>query len=797
MRVIKLTKVLSFKVSSALKSVIGRDLITNDFVAIFELVKNSADAGATRVDIVFKIEGNDKDRIYIIDNGKGMDYEDMVRKWLVVAYSAKKDGTEDAKGGVYAGNKGVGRFSCDRLGGVLRIQAKKNGSDHVDILDVDWGEFERDSQENFSDISVFHNTDQKFTLPSDVGNIETGVVIEISYLRDSASWTRSKLLKLRSHLAKLINPFGDENSKIEVYLHSHNELSQDYKEKRKEADGKLAQVVNGPIKNVIFETLKNKTTWIRVWIEGGWIYSDLVDRSELIYSIREKAISYPDLLDSRFECQIFYLNTSAKSTFKRQMAVHSVEFGSLFLFRNGFRVFPVGEPGDDYWLLDRRKQQGHSRYLGTREIIGKVDIAGSEEKFKESSSRDKGLIDTDASRQLFDCVINKCLRRLESYVVGISWKDNIDKTYDTAVRLSLDSNRSRIIALVANLAKSNDIELLKYNANLVDVLSEKSKYFENSIDELEDLARKYNSVKLLEAVNNSRRKYEEEVKSRLEAERIAKEEAEARKAAELKAEIDREAREKAEKERAVYSHAYQEEQKRNLFLLSTGSRDKEQLESFMHQIIIYAVGAKNRIQEAIVNIGNQKNGGLEAKEYYSTVLSELLELNGKIITTSRFATSANFKLDSEKVIDDICAHIEQYIDKICTAYHSRISISAVNNVSEFVMEFRPIELGMVIDNLVSNAKKSRASKIDFVMTKESPNVMVIDVFDDGVGIDRNIIEKSRIFDKGFTTTDGSGLGLYHSKKQIENIGGELILVDEQPIRGAHFRIRLNKNEANI
>jgi hypothetical protein len=35
---------LHFKISSALKDIIGRDLITNDFVAIFELVKNSYDA---------------------------------------------------------------------------------------------------------------------------------------------------------------------------------------------------------------------------------------------------------------------------------------------------------------------------------------------------------------------------------------------------------------------------------------------------------------------------------------------------------------------------------------------------------------------------------------------------------------------------------------------------------------------------------------------------------------------------------------------------------------------------------
>jgi hypothetical protein len=38
---------LHFDVSTGLKRVIGRDLITDDEVAIFELVKNSFDAGAS------------------------------------------------------------------------------------------------------------------------------------------------------------------------------------------------------------------------------------------------------------------------------------------------------------------------------------------------------------------------------------------------------------------------------------------------------------------------------------------------------------------------------------------------------------------------------------------------------------------------------------------------------------------------------------------------------------------------------------------------------------------------------
>ena len=55
-----------FKISTGLKDVIGRELITDDFVAVFELVKNSFDAHAKTVRLLFE-----DDRIVIKDNGKG------------------------------------------------------------------------------------------------------------------------------------------------------------------------------------------------------------------------------------------------------------------------------------------------------------------------------------------------------------------------------------------------------------------------------------------------------------------------------------------------------------------------------------------------------------------------------------------------------------------------------------------------------------------------------------------------------------------------------------------------------
>src|SRR6478672_11910272 len=110
----------TFKISAALKDIIGKELITDEFVAVFELVKNSFDAHATKVQVIFQDNYSlENAKIIIKDDGKGMDYNDLKNKWLFVAYSAKRDGTEDYRDKIkskrlFAGAKGVGRFSCDR-----------------------------------------------------------------------------------------------------------------------------------------------------------------------------------------------------------------------------------------------------------------------------------------------------------------------------------------------------------------------------------------------------------------------------------------------------------------------------------------------------------------------------------------------------------------------------------------------------------------------------------------------------------------------------------------------------------
>ncbi len=795
---------LHFKVSSGLKSIIGKDLITNDFVAIFELVKNSFDAGGTRVDVCFE-----EDQIWIIDNGKGMTYDDIVNKWLFVAYSAKKDGSEDSENAdyrsriksrrAYAGSKGVGRFSCDRLGMSLELQARsKSGGSAINVLDVDWGKFEVDDKHEFANIEVNHRVEDDFELPKSflgtgkIRGVEHGVVLKISLLRDV--WSRNKILELKAALSKLINPFGKVYDEFEVYIRAPRELEEDKVERQKrenDEESSYKHVVNGKVENFIFKTLEPKTTRISVHIsdDGEKIVTKLVDRSEVIYEVSE-GNPYLKLVGSDFSCNIYYLNQAAKSIFTRRMGVRSVSFGSVFLFRNGFRVFPVGEEEDDSFGLDHRKQQGFSRFLGTRDIVGRIDVAGSDEDFRESTSRDQGLIETVAYEQLKDCFWEKCLKRLENYVVGVNWKDKLDKEHEDASRLGGDKARSRVINVVSKLVNSEEIELISYNSDLIGILNEKSEDFEGSLNDLKAVAQSTHDKNLFDRIEKAELRFKE----LKEAERLAREQAElerkAREEAEAAAEEAVQAKAAAEEDAKSAEVAYEEEKKRNLFLASVTSLDYDNIVNLHHQIGIYSADVHHVIANQIDKI---IHGEKIDDEYLMTIFEQLSLKNQKILSVSKFATKANFRLDSGMIEEDLANFIRQYIEEICS-FHKETGYKIYVDVeegSELVRSFKPIEISIVIDNLINNAEKAGATDIKFNVNVESSKILNMTISDNGLGIDPSIKEPDRIFEKGVSTTSGSGLGLYHVSYILDQMGGGIRLI-KSDMDGTQFLIRINE-----
>ncbi|AFY21382.1 sensor histidine kinase [Pseudomonas sp. UW4] len=774
--------VLHFKVSSALKTLIGRDLITDEFVAIFELVKNSFDARATRVDILF-----DQGRVYIADNGKGMSFDDIRDKWLFVAYSAKGDGTEDLdyreqinSSKSYAGSKGVGRFSCDRLGRTLFMQTKTALASQFEIVEVEWDLFEGNSKDEIATIPLFHSTRAAIEVPKSLSWFEFGTILEVGELREV--WSREKYLKLRSALAKLINPFGGGDG-FEINLTVPEEEKGDISVLSDLKSGDEVNplyLVNGPIQNFIFETLKDKTTHLQVEISdgGSYITSILTDRSEMIYKVREKN-PYPLLKEASFNSNLYYLNRSAKQTFSRRMGVPSVRFGSIFLFKNGFRVFPIGEEGVDTFGIDRRKQQGYARFLGTRDVIGRIDIIGVDDRFRESTSRDQGLIDTPAYRQLVDCFEDKCFKRLERYVVGVNWKDALDLDVEDTSRIRGEAASARITAIVAQLAGGEGVELLDFSRELIRILNERSDDFKESLAGLRTLAEKSGDKNLLEELDAASYRYNELQRAEAAARDIADRERTARRDAE------RNAAESAQRADAA-TKSYEEERKRNLFLTSISNLDKDTIEILHHQIIIHASAVNEIINGQFDRLRHDRDFSIDDVK---VALENISFQNRKILSIARFATKANFRMESETITDDLVSYIEQYINQVAPMLaETGISISVINNAKSLVRTFKPIEISIMIDNFISNAGRAEADKIVFSLRQISVKELQINAVDNGRGFDAGIVDLNRLFEKGYSTSTGSGLGLYHVQQIIDSLGGSIAA--ERGGSGAEFVLRI-------
>ena len=404
-------KKVQFKISSALKDIIGKDLITDDYVAVFELVKNSYDAHSSRVDIVFQNIYSDNAKIIIRDNGKGMNEDDIKDKWLFLAYSAKREGTEDKdyRQKIYssrplAGAKGIGRFSADRLGKKLRLVTRRKGS-KTGILTTDWQEFEKNLKDEFI------NIDSEYTWKNENEfGIQHGTVIEISELRNN--WNRDKMLRLKDSLAKLINPNKDlSENKFEIYIHSDDEIELD------KLNDEYYNKVNGKISNFIFEKLELKTTQIfsEITSDGKYVITELKDGGTLIYKIKEK--NHLALLHN-ISYELFYLNQSAKLTFAKKMGVSTTRYGNIFLYKNGFRIYPFGEPGEDPLKINSRYAQGYNRFLGLRNLVGRIEIFGDNPELRETASRGEGLIKSETYIQMVKYFWT-VLRRLEKYVIEV------------------------------------------------------------------------------------------------------------------------------------------------------------------------------------------------------------------------------------------------------------------------------------------------------------------------------------------------------------------------------------------
>ncbi|AWH16218.1 hypothetical protein C1922_02190 [Stenotrophomonas sp. ZAC14D2_NAIMI4_7] len=784
-------KTLSFRTNTLLKNLVGKDLINDDNIAIVELVKNSYDASSPAVTVEFSGlnssgTSDENSKIIITDSGIGMSLEDINDKWLNIAYSEKKNASP-GKGNYYAGNKGVGRFSCDRLGAKLDLLTRAKNGDLIH-LPIDWEDFEVEGNKDLviQDIPLFPEvvSDAEAESLSNAPSFpRNGTVLVISKLR--SSWDRERLLDLKRSLEKFLNPNQlFQNNRFKVSLIAKDLIKRD-------SGQSYHNSVNGDVQNQVFEKLKFNTTYIdsRISVKDSQIVTELHHEGELVFRLTESNSSYPDLEDAKVV--VYYLNPYKKAYFTRQTGIRSIEFGSIFLFLNGFRIAPYGDRGDDWLGLDVRKTQGTTRYLSSRDIVGRIEISDSGNSFEPVSSRE-GLKNTEAFRSLKDGFFLDTLRKLERFVVdGLDW-DSVprgvreelrgaegldwENTAESYVE-SREKKQQRIALSIMSLMGANPARTIKFwfNPSLVDSVTDaRSEDVKVLLADIEKSDPGKAEGSLISDLSRIRTILQEKE----EAARSAR-----RESAALKVEI-------AVKKQEVEQLSREKETYRaqTLFMQSVAPTEVKDLLSFHHQISQDSVILGNYIGKAINSLR-----GVDGSNRALEALEKATLANSRISSVAQFASKANFRSGLKKELTDVAAFFEQYLLNIAKDFTAAsLKLSVTSNAKEpFEIKASRIELSILIDNIISNSVKALAKKLDVEISQTGENRISISFRDDGNGLSKEVEDTESIFEIGVTTTAGSGLGLYHARRIVESMYGTISAFRNSP-RGMEFRLELMK-----
>jgi signal transduction histidine kinase len=419
---------------------LGSDLISSDKVALIELVKNSYDADASVALIRFRGPLNEGEgRIEVWDDGHGMNVATLQRSWLDIATDTKRRRPRSGSGRRVLGEKGIGRLAAARLGHEMMLVTRMTNTDEVKLL-IDWTDFDRedaylDEIEVAWDIgepNTFADTgaasDAFAAAESGTWHHGRGTVLQIEKL--SRTWSRDDLLELRTALTRLIRPrpgkdFKPDKAKdtepgFQVIL----ELA-DVDEKLEDLAGPIepSSELRTPHYRLTGSVDANGSANLR-YIQQDPLHEEDIGTKQL-WTRDERP---PQAGPFDFEINVWDRDkTAIQRTLQEASPAGTAprpndlkgfretldELAGVSIYRDGFRVLPFGESGDDWLGLDLRRVQSPTRRLSNNQIIGHVFIgADTNEGLKDQSNRE-GILAGTAYADL-QTLVRAALNELET-----------------------------------------------------------------------------------------------------------------------------------------------------------------------------------------------------------------------------------------------------------------------------------------------------------------------------------------------------------------------------------------------
>lgn len=533
---------LNFTADAHLVQVLGEQLIASERVGILELVKNSFDAGASNClvriekipksqDIpeipnsIYKFDEYAGPVIIIEDNGSGMTKEEIELGWLRPASTlktsvkeylkkekakAEKEGKLKAferiyeqvkkanKGRIPLGEKGVGRFACNRLGSKLIIKTKVVENDYEYVLEIDWDDFTvlDGSHRDLSDVKV-SLTRQSPT--RDYGKTKSGTQLIIYGGRRGFELTKNEIKEINRTILKLNSPNPNPKYTTPVFQTSFEcpqvkDLDETITDKKYDPVFRIYGIVDewgnfeydyffDPPYNVPLAGFEHKDKRIDLkTIESkSWF------RLEQGRKLWRKPTCGPFYVhfDVWYRDKPWIGNSPEEKDFKTYLK----NYGGVSIYRDGINVHSAELGSETDWLGLRQRQIGQAYRMSYYHMMGNIEIEQSANPDLIDKTNREGMIKNHAFRDLTDLV------KSVSYFIE---NDYINKRNEYNI---LSGDLVKEPRPLRKFSKQSAKIISNINANY-DVALDQYKLFEN-IEELGDISeRKGRLVQLSSSLKN-------------------------------------------------------------------------------------------------------------------------------------------------------------------------------------------------------------------------------------------------------------------------------------------------------
>ena len=371
---------------------LGKDLVTNDVVAVIELVKNAYDAFAHNVWVEFGHDDSEGPYLEIRDDGSGMTREVIENEWCLVATPHKARNTIVKQGGKtrrVAGSKGLGRLSVARLGNRLAMFTQAPQSPCWEVA-VNWSEISE-----ADDLSKSAVRCREY--PKSSPFLGSGTLIRIYDLAEE--WDEARESELHDNLSRLVSPFvsGDEFNIFLVTSGGARQVTIESAQFLSEPKYCIEGSVD-PVGNIVatyrfapryrsgtFQEAEVKLAWSQIFrsAEGRWRFPHSEATSNcgpFAFEIRAWDI------DSEGIGEIADRDNLARRSVRSAIRAHK----GISVYRDGILVLPKSERGLDWLGLDLLRVSQIGRRLSTSQIVGYVSISSEgNPKIEDTSDRER------------------------------------------------------------------------------------------------------------------------------------------------------------------------------------------------------------------------------------------------------------------------------------------------------------------------------------------------------------------------------------------------------------------------